>query len=357
MPEDYQDLVLAAYEKMRDNGKLDAILSKETTTKLRRACLKVYQSRFDPKDKDILAMFFGVDKMDCDFQKILNKSEPGDYRALWNHVRGETDTTDERNSNLLAWLIDLEPRPRSSYYLSPDKTITIGGRPIDDFFLPPTKVASTTSSLGGKTIMPQGTSFIPLFSSLRISIFCAILLFVGAFSFGIWESSSRTVKTPKDNEKFMYWNGDHYEPIKDDKQNIGTPIIPLNIQTLIQQRKISLPDTLTSYSIGKVWYKGYGNNHEYFTAAGVYPPDTARILKKLSSGILRDHISYYRYLFTRLVWFICTAFFISLCGFAVSKLEKKVDVKGDSRKQVVTDTSFEINAPPIMEQNKDSLSV
>ncbi|WP_316755577.1 hypothetical protein [Pedobacter aquatilis] len=355
MPEDYQDLVLVAYKKMRDNGKLDAILPRETTTKLRKACLQVYESRNDPKDQDILAMFFEVDKMDCDFQKILNKSEPDDYRALWNHVRGETETTEERNSNLLAWLIDLEPRPRSNYYLNPDKTIKIAGIPIDDLF--PTAGPGSKQKTRKKNTLPPVGDFIPLLSPRHIIIFCAILLFVVTFSFAVWERTSKPIEIPDGNEKFMYWDGDHYKPVKDPKQNVGVPIIPINIQTLTQQRKIKLPDTLTSYSIGKVWYKGYGNNHEYFTASGVYPPDTARILKKLSPGILRDHISYYRYLFTRLAWFICIACFISICGFAVSKLKKKVKVKSDSPKQNGTNTYFELHTSPIVEQNRSTLSV
>jgi len=325
MPEDYQDIVLAAYKKMKDNGKLRAILPRETTTKLRSACLKVYESRHDPKDLDILAVFFDVDRMDCDFENILNKSEPDDYKALWKHIRGKTITTDEKNSDLLAWLIDLEPRPSSSYYLSADKTIKIGGIPINELFLPP--VPPIPPDPQEPPIPPIHTGdpvYIPRFSPRYIILSCILLLLIGTTSFAVWERLPTSIRMPNADEKFMYWDEDHYEPVKDDKQNVGASIIPLNVQTLAQQRKINLPDTLTRYSIGKVWYKGYGDHHEYFTTAGVYPPDTVRVLKKLSFGILRDHISYNRYLLTRLVWFLCAAFFVSLCGFAVSKLKKEV---------------------------------
>jgi len=352
MPEDYQDIVLAAYKKMRDNGKLHAILPKETTTKLRSACLKVYESRYDPKDADILAMFFDVDKMGVDFQEKLNESEPDDYKALWKHIRGETVTTDERNSDLLAWLIDLEPRPRSSYYFNPDKTIKIGGIPINNLF--PSTTTTTPTTGGEEPIPPKGRVYIPRFSPRYITISCILLLFVGTISFAVWERSITSVKMPEAGEKFMYWNEDHYEPVKDDKQNVGAPIIPLNVQTLTQQRKINLPDTLTSYSIGKVWYKGRGKDHEFFTAAGVYPPDTVRTLKKLSTGILRDHISYYRYWHTRLAWFLCAAFFISLCGFAVSKLEKEVITKDDSGAQD-TQAVLPLEEEPLVEQTEGSL--
>lgn len=322
MPEDYQDIVLAAYKKMRDNGKLHAILPKETTTKLRNACLNVYASRYDAKDADVLAMYFDVDKIGVDFQKKIINSEPDDYRALWKHIKGETETTDERNSNLLAWLIDLEPRPRSSYYYSStEKTIKIGGIPIDELFPPPTPPDKDATKPDPKKT--KGSFYKRHFSSGYIVISCIILLFVGTTSFAVWERRTR-IRLPEPDEKFMYWDEDHYEPIKDGKQNVGAPIIPLNENTLTQQQKITLPDTLTSYSIGKVWYKGHGKDHEFFTASGPYPQDLQRVLKPLTNTILTKYTSNYRYILTRLVWFICAAFFISLCGYGASKLEKEV---------------------------------
>ncbi|WP_145858390.1 hypothetical protein [Pedobacter suwonensis] len=320
MPEDYQDIVLAAYKKMKNSGRLHAILPEETTTRLRKACLKVYDCRNNPNDIDILSTFFKVDKMKCDdFRKVIDDSEPDDYRALWKHIKGETETTDERNSNLLAWLIDLEPRSRSSYYYSSsDKTIKIGGIPINDLFRFPQPKPSQP-----EPPRPPETIHVPLFSPRYITIFCIVLLLVGATSFAYWERRTK-IRMPESDEKFMYWDEDHYESVKDEKQNVGAPIIPLNENTLRQQQKITLPDTLTSYSIGKVWYKGHGKDHEFFTASGAYPQDLQRVLKPLTSTILTRYTSNYRYILTRLVWFICAAFFISLCGYGASKLEKEV---------------------------------
>ncbi|WP_316826448.1 hypothetical protein [Pedobacter miscanthi] len=340
MLEDYQDIVLAAYKKMKDGGKLHAILPKETTTKLRSACLKVYKSRHDPKDQDILATFFDVDRMVCDIQKKLNESEPDDFRPLWNHITGGTVTTEERNTDLLAWLIDLEPRPSSSYYLSADKTIKIGGIPIDDLLSPPKPEPPKP-----EPPKPPERFYKPRFSPRYITISCIILLFISTTTFVVWERHIKMIKMPASGEKFMYWDGDHYEPVKDDKQNIGGPIIPLNVQTLTQQRKINLPDTLTSYSIGKVWYKGRGKGHEFFTDSGAYPLDTQRVLLPLSSTILTKYTSNYRYMLTRLVWFLCAAFFIGLCGYGVSTVKKVDESKGEKNPeiQVSPETSHEMN--------------
>ncbi|QNN41516.1 hypothetical protein [Pedobacter roseus] len=325
MPEDYQDIVLAAYKKMRDNGKLYAILPRETTTKLRSACLKVYESRHDPKDLDILATFFDVDRMVCDIQKKLNESEPDDFRPLWNHITGGTVTTEERNTDLLAWLIDLEPRPSSSYYLSADKTIKIGGISIDDLF-PPTTTTTTTSTPDDEGPIRPKPIYIPRFSPRYITISCVILLLIGTTSFVAWETSTASVRMPKEDEKCMYWNEDHYEPVKCNAQIVNATIIPLNLKKLQHQRKINLSDTLTSYSLGKVWYKGFVKDHEYFTDSGAYPLDTQRVLKPLTNTILTKYTSNYRYMLTRLVWFLCAALFVSLCGIGASKTKKKIKV-------------------------------
>ncbi|NII84252.1 MULTISPECIES: hypothetical protein [unclassified Pedobacter] len=359
MPEDYQDIVLAAYKKMKDNGKLHAILPQATTTRLRRACLKVYDDRYTPKDADILSMFFKKDKMECDdFGKVIYDSDADDFKALRNHIKGETGKTKEENTDLLAWLIDLEPRPRSAYYLSSDKTIKIGGMPINELFLPPVPpIPPGPQKPSIPPIQAEDPVYLPRFSPRYITVSCIILLLVGTTSFAVWERRSKMVRRPESGEKFMYWDGDHYEPVKDEKQDVGAAIIPLNIQTLTQQRKINLPDTLTSYSIGKVWYKGHGKDHEFFTDSGAYPLDTQRVLKPLSNTILTKYTSNYRYLLTRLVWFLCAAFFVGICGIWASKLKKEVKARHKPQEENSTSESDFSESPLMAEQSERNLAL
>jgi len=374
MPEDYQDLVLATYKKKCEERKLPLNLLKPTVVKLKKECLKKYDASNEAKD--VFSDFFDKDKME-NISLILSKADPGDFRPLLNHINGATKRTDEKNSELLAWLIDFQPRPSTAYYTSfykdkpsdivevidtpdvkIDKTLTpITGGNNDNSQNPKNEkinkeeeenrqddiieevkepiVETTGIGVSGQLINIEGqeekktkgdsheTEYVRIFSLNYITISCIILLLVGTASFAYWERRTK-IRMPASDEKFMYWDEDHYESVKDEKQNVGAPIIPLNENTLRQQQKITLPDTLTSYSIGKVWYKGHGKDHEFFTASGAYPQDLQRVLKPLTSTILTRYTSNYRYIFTRLVWFICAAFFISLCGYGASKLEKEV---------------------------------
>jgi len=120
MPEDYQDLVLAAYKKKKEDGELSLILSNPTTAKLKRECLKIYDNRcrYGPQDDDILATFFNVDKMEGNFRQVISRAEPDEFKPLLNHLKERTGKTDDKNSELLAWLIDFQPRPSTLYYKS-----------------------------------------------------------------------------------------------------------------------------------------------------------------------------------------------------------------------------------------------
>jgi hypothetical protein len=370
MPEEYRKVVFDAYQKKKREGSLSSNLLDPTPGNVREECLIVYRERErDSKDEEIFKQFFKGDK-EKGYLTVLENSPAEKFKQMPKILKGKVPKPGIKFIELLAYLIDFQPRSSTSYYMSfdPDsqkdkeKTVDINNLKTNE-----TQTEATSGnnneeqSLGNEDInikeedtedelletidvdvtkQPSSKEEIevkepiigdrperfykPRFSPRYITISCILLLFISTTSFVVWERSVSKVRLPKADEGCMYWNGDHYEPTRCDAQIAGATIVPLNLQVLTQQRKINLPDTLTNFSIGKVWYKGYGSNHEYFTFKGVYPADTARTLRALSSNILTKHTSNYRYMLTRLVWFLCAAFFISLCGIWASKLEKEV---------------------------------
>ena len=257
MPEDYDDIVLAAYKKMRDNGKLQAILPESTTTRLRKAFLKVYDSINNPNDIDILSMFLKVDKLICDdFQKVIDDSDADDFKALYNHIKKGKGKTSEENTDLLAWLIDFptynEWRELSEKELklvfeevakkpikeerqeeedkndveedlkSEEEVIPVEGsnddQPKDEEFEEEGQSSGELEDDEGLEENDLGPMFIPRFSIRQITVASIILLFIGTTSFVACENSVTAIRTPNADEKFMYWDEDHYEPIKDGKK-------------------------------------------------------------------------------------------------------------------------------------------
>jgi hypothetical protein len=157
-----------------------------------------------------------------------------------------------------------------------------------------------------------------------------------------------TVRMPNPDEKYMYWDGDHYEPVKEGEQKAGVPTIKLNLQALKRQRRINLHDTMTNYSVGKVWHIKIGNNPEFYTDSGMHPVDTARRLRPMSSYVHTKYNSYPRYILTHLVWFICAAFLISICGFGVSRIKRKVS--DEKNGQTTNDSLFHLSKRKLAQQ-------
>jgi hypothetical protein len=400
MPEDYRKIVFAAYLKKKNEGGLSSNLLDPTPGNVREECLIVYRERErNSKDDEIFRQFFkGVDK-EKGYLAVLEGSLAEKFKQMPNILKGRVPKHGIRYAELLAWLIDFQPRPSTSYYTSfyKDKptdvedVIDTTDVKIDEINTDTTegndtgkqnqieeennrveeleKQEGSNKEVKGIIDAPTGSDFKrsndveskveervevlepviePVyktrFASHQIIIACIILLFISGTSFMVWERMPTTVRTPNGDENSMYWDGDHYEPVKEGEQKPGVTIIPLDLKTLKGQRKINLPDTMTKYSLGKVWYKGRGKDHEFFTDSGIYPPDTSRRLLPLSSTILR-YSSYDRYLLTRLVWFLSAAFFISLCGYWAGTLKKEVKSKetDDTEKLLALESQQVIN--------------
>ncbi|WP_025142218.1 hypothetical protein [Pedobacter jeongneungensis] len=381
MPEEYRKVVFDAYQKKKREGSLSSNLLDPTPGNVREECLIIYRERErDPKDDEIFKQFFkGVDK-DKGYLTVLENSLAEKFKQMPKILKGGVPKYGLRYAELLAWLIDFQPRPSTSYYTSfyKDKpsdieevidttdvkigetltTITGGNgdgtqnpenekinkdegenkqddivEEVKDSIVETTDMGVTGQLIDIKEKEKEDTKvdfpepeYVRLFSTRYITISCVILLLIGTTSFVAWETSIASVRMPKEDEKCMYWNEDHYEPVKCNAQINGVTIIPLDLKKLQHQRKINLPDTLTTYSLGKVWYKGFVKDHEFFTDSGAYPQDIQRVLKPLTNTILTKYTSNYRYMLTRLVWFLCAALFVSLCGIGASKTKKKIKV-------------------------------
>lgn len=355
MFENYKLSLLDFYWIKNKNHRLSINLEDPGREKIRIECVKVFLRKNTQKDKDLIRLVFDPKNQFDDQVRSIERFKLDKFRSLVSFMVEGTSIRDERLVKLLAWLIDFptynewrelsEEELKLIFEEAAKKPVEIAGNeviesysaePTSDveepvvIFTPPLPMTIIGDiNQGGKDCdtelpEPKHPVYEPRFSPRYITLSCIILLFTCSISFVVWENWSTTVRMPKAGENFMYWDGDHYVPVKKGEQRAGVSIIPLDLKTLQQQRKITLPDTLTKYSLGKVWYKGYGSNHEYFTFKGVYPTDTARTLRPLSNTILTKYTSNYRYMLTRLVWFLCAAVLISLCGFAVSRLEKEV---------------------------------
>lgn len=390
MFEEYKSSLLDFYHVKRKSQRLTLNLDQPGREKLRKECVEVFLRKNTQKDKDLIRSIFDPRNQFDDQVRSIERFKLDKFRPLVSFMVEGRSTRDEGLVKLLAWLIDFPPynewRELSEEELkfifeeaakkhieeenqeeeekgnvtideeenkSDEEEIQVEDSNDDQ---PKEEEFKEEGQSDDKDIEEDNHEpiYISRFSPRYITISCILLLFIGTTSFVAWETHITSVSMPKADEGCMYWNEDHYEPVRCNAQMANATIIPLNLKKLQRQRKINLSDTLTSYSLGKVWYKGFVKNHEFFTDSGAYPLDTQRVLKPLSNTILTKYISNYRYWHTRLAWFLCAAFFISLCGFAVSKLEKEVITKDDSGAQD-TQAVLLLEEEPLVEQTEGSL--
>ncbi|PTS93779.1 hypothetical protein DBR11_24600, partial [Pedobacter sp. HMWF019] len=291
MPENYQVKVFAAYEEKLANGDLP-LLKNATTARLKNACLKIYDNRYKPEDDDIFSEFFDLDKVGVNFREKISDAKTGVFRPLLNHLKGETTTTHNRNSELLAWLIDFQPRPSIAYYKS------FHSIPLVDDDPPPNEYDGPPVSDEDQDDGPGENDFPPPNNNEGLNKKIATGLLILLISGGTISLFSTNVigtdyHEPLPNEKCMVWKSDRYEPIPCDINLNDRIILPLDKEQLAHQRKITQPDTLTTNSLGKVWYTKINGTPEFYTDSGMHPADTLRRLKPLTNYILTKYVSYY----------------------------------------------------------------
>ncbi|MCX2574062.1 hypothetical protein [Pedobacter sandarakinus] len=355
MPQDYQELVIATYKRKLTAGELSLSLSNPTTAKLKKECLKAYDQRYTPEDDDILSTFFNVDRIGNDFRNVISQSNTGAFRALLNHLSNDSIKTNERNSELLAWLIDFKPRPSFRYYQflrnnqlnENDQSVEqrkaessinneeeSGDRGIGSPTTSTCEVVNggsnqgrfpggkedvgqvlsiengTDSDKGGvdessgdikntsaeiisKPDKPVKFKFIGQNLNIILSTVTLAIIAIGVLIF--WQHQTDRERVTKD-EKCMYWTGNKYEAISCNLET-STPKMALDIERLQNFKKITTPDKLTKLDLGKVWYSKVYGKIEFYTDSGMHPIDTNKALKPLTAYMLRSHVSYYRYLF------------------------------------------------------------
>jgi len=111
MLDDYSSQILKVYQKKKKEGTLSVNLLHPTPGKLKDECMIVYPGRNSSKDLDTLRHFFNLSDKDSDYYRAIRRFDIDRFRPLIHFMNNRVVRTSDRNIELLAWLIDFEPRP------------------------------------------------------------------------------------------------------------------------------------------------------------------------------------------------------------------------------------------------------
>lgn len=309
---DYTTLILKEYRKKQIDGTLSSNLMQPTPANLRTECLTICGQQFLKKDEKVLKDFFGQFENVSGCLKLIDSFDVSKFKALINYLKGTSSETNLKNMELLAWLIDFEPRP--FVYGKKYSEVDII---VDKIQKEPKEVTPAKDQPDDKTVpipIPVGdddekeiqeprnrrTFFIlpkVNFKKKKAIIPTSLVLFSGIGLFFLLPNKNNTptiLNTPLPRlEKCMYWKDYHYNTIScNEKFTDSINPIPLDSVRLVYFKEITRPDTITIQAMGSLRYVKRNNIKiiEFYTMDGPHPTDPSLRLRPLSIYIFKKYI-------------------------------------------------------------------
>jgi len=271
LPPVYTNAVLADYHKKSEKNDLPVDMKQLSPASLKAACLEVCRGRYGTRDdKALLRAFFdgAADQKAC--LQAIEDHDINKFKPLVNLLKGKTRKPDSKIVELAAWLIDFEDRPydpRKDYSIDPEQKHT---------------------DKENRAIQPMAQAGEKKRKRRRIIFVITITIALGMTVY--W---TRPYKSHAPiiigHQACMFWNEDHYQPISCQPHE-DTTVTPLDSDKLVHFRKITRPDTITTRSIGSVWYVRYRKDYEFYTSDGNHPIDPQLRLRPITDYIIRNHI-------------------------------------------------------------------
>ncbi|QNK61006.1 hypothetical protein H7F33_10430 [Pedobacter sp. PAMC26386] len=316
MFDDYKEKVILAYQKKRKANAISINLLRPSPGKLKTECLNVYGERRLKKDEKIFRSFFGSIDNATDYGQNIKAFDIDKFRPLINFLNGKTTDPEEKNIELLAWLIDFEPRP---YQFGYNYKEDVKSESTVESFDNPEKIEDDINGISPITQNDEKDSFVNRLpgeeerlndeiekvetiawklqpasgqinwskktisrSKIKNAIFSFMVI--------VTASSGAYLFMSNKNQECMYWTGDHYQPISCNQKVGDTSVIALDTTKVAHLKKITHPDTLTKNCLGKVWYVKTDDGLEFYTSDGFHPIYNEKRLRPVTMYILNKYI-------------------------------------------------------------------
>lgn len=286
---EYKKLVLEDFDQKILAQQLPAELISLTPGGLKSESVKICEDRFDSKDGIILDSFFGKKENAFAYRQAIQNSNGGVFKPLINLLKKRSIKTSLKNVNLLAWLIDFRPRPYHPNLIitniNEDQT-NINQDKQPDSSLSPT--ATNAAEFEADPVLPASLLKKPLAQNKKLMIAGVLLIIVVLTSYLV--INYQTSPEITGHEGCMFWHSDHYQPIDCSRKFLHSQLYPIDHKLVDGFKRITLPDTLTMRSLGKIWYAKFRGRVEFYTQGGAHPVDTNKRLLPVSDHILKKYV-------------------------------------------------------------------
>lgn len=300
---EYKIKVLDLYKAKLKEGSLPLNLMQPTPARLKRECQVAFE-RIKNEDLKTLSDFFGPRNSPNEYLQVIRRIETDKFRPLESFLKGRVHNPDDKNIELLAWLIDFPDRPfkfgLGTLDMDYPKTEVKEGDKINH----PLSYEDQQKISGAGSIIssPAATAryYIedkPGFSSISKYktqlLITGLILILGAigFSFNRYISGDPDKEDSKFANTCMYWAGEQYVETACDKQIPNTIVVGFDQLKIDQLKKITQLDSISETDIGKVWYyKIRRDKVEFYTSGGTHPEYPNKHLKPMTRYMYNKYV-------------------------------------------------------------------
>jgi hypothetical protein len=302
---DYKSSIVADYEQKKASNVLPLRLVQPTPANLRKECLAVYEERYLKKDEKALREFFGPVPDTSTRLETIDGHDINKFRPLVKFLKEPSGSPEDKNIELLAWLIDFEPRPfelgrkydlqnpktpKNELVNNHDETQVDNDEqafPLDHpnnppELMPPEPEKPPTSS---DHPSPQ-----PAARKRRKMVAILAILFLALVSTCIYWSLTNKTSITNTPVPPAYKHRTADQQIPENQKPANPTAAALDSEKTNNLKKITNWDTLTLGSIRNVWYVKYHGNIELYTSPGFYPADQRLRLLPLTKYMYDKYI-------------------------------------------------------------------
>lgn len=300
---EYKVQVLGMYKLKKKEGSLALNLMQPTPARLKRECLVAFE-RIKDEDLKTLSDFFGPRENLTAYVQAIKRIETDKFRPLEGFLKGKVQNPDDKNIELLAWLINFPQRPYKfreggvDTELIPTEIVEVNKvhQPLskDD----QQKITGAGIQVISPTITPRPDMWEKArpgtFSKYKKPILITgIVLILGVIGFSIKQTSIGN-SLPEfliSGQPCMYWTGQQYAEIACDQQIPNATVIGLDQTRLDHFKKISILDSISESDVGKVWYyKIKRDKVEFYTSGGTHPEFPKKHLKPMTMYMYNKYV-------------------------------------------------------------------
>lgn len=275
--EAYKKSVKAKYE-LEKQGVFSDYLINPSPAKIKNLCVFIFEKNLNQTDLGIFDRFFDFKEKENKIKQIA-AFDTDKFRPFKNFLIQNTDISQIESLNLIAVLVDFNPRPYLKFRIN-DSTEDVTNEKADNI----------GKELGPR-IMPQLIAPIKRFSKKqKLGVISLVLLFLVSLCYTV-----KNVFFP--NKDGMIWVKDHYEAVEYETVKNKAAVMPLNLIELDYFKEITNRDTITFFKDGLpiVWYAKRNGGIQLFNSFGFHP-ETRKPLKPITPYIIKKyHLNRYQF--------------------------------------------------------------